>query len=41
MKRSRGLAAVVRKLSGFTSPSKANEAAFDCAIDEQFHKIGP
>ena len=24
----------VRKLSGFTSPSKANEAAFDEAIDE-------
>src|SRR5215210_2782353 len=24
----------VRKLSGFTSPSKANEAAFDLAIDE-------
>jgi hypothetical protein len=24
----------VRKLSGFTSPSKANEAAFDCAIEE-------
>lgn len=24
----------VRKLSGFTSPSKANEAAFDRAIDE-------
>ena len=24
----------VRKLSGFTSPSKANEAAFESAIDE-------
>jgi hypothetical protein len=24
----------VRKLSGFTAPSKANEAAFDLAIDE-------
>jgi hypothetical protein len=24
----------VRKLSGFNSPSKANEAAFDLAIDE-------
>ena len=24
----------VRKLSGFTAPSKANEAAFDRAIDE-------
>jgi hypothetical protein len=24
----------VRKLSGFTSPSKANEAAFDRAIEE-------
>jgi hypothetical protein len=24
----------VRKLSGFTAPSKANEAAFDQAIDE-------
>jgi hypothetical protein len=24
----------VRKLSGFTKPSKANEAAFDLAIDE-------
>jgi len=24
----------VRKLSGFTSPSKANEAAFDQAVDE-------
>jgi hypothetical protein len=24
----------VRKLSGFTRPSKANEAAFDAAIDE-------
>ena len=24
----------VRKLSGFTKPSKANEAAFDRAIDE-------
>jgi hypothetical protein len=26
----------VRKLSGFTQPSKANEAAFDRAIDEVF-----
>jgi hypothetical protein len=24
----------VRKLSGFTKPSKANEAAFDTAVDE-------
>jgi hypothetical protein len=24
----------VRKLSGFTHPSKANEAAFDLAVDE-------
>ena len=24
----------VRKLSGFTNPSKANEAAFDQAVDE-------
>lgn len=24
----------VRKLSGFTHPSKANEAAFDCAVNE-------
>lgn len=23
----------VRKLSGFTQPSKANEAAFECAVD--------
>lgn len=27
----------VRKLSGFNSPSKANEAAFDRAVDEVFH----
>lgn len=26
----------VRKLSGFTAPSKANEAAFNRAIDETF-----
>ena len=26
----------VRKLSGFNSPSKANEAAFDRAIDDVF-----
>ena len=26
----------VRKLSGFTSPSRANEAAFNQAIDEVF-----
>ena len=26
----------VRKLSGFTSPSKANEAAFEAAIEEVF-----
>jgi hypothetical protein len=26
----------VRKLSGFTQPSKANEAAFDRAVDETF-----
>ena len=24
----------VRKLSGFTAPSKANEAAFRCAVEE-------
>jgi len=24
----------VRKLSGFTHPSKANEAAFNCAVEE-------
>ena len=24
----------VRKLSGFNKPSKANEAAFNCAVDE-------
>jgi hypothetical protein len=24
----------VRKISGFTRPSKANEAAFDAAVDE-------
>lgn len=27
----------VRKLSGFTHPSKANEAAFDRAVDEVAH----
>ncbi len=27
----------VRKLSGFTAPSKANEAAFQRAVDEVFH----
>jgi hypothetical protein len=26
----------VRKLSGFSKPSKANQAAFDCAVDEVF-----
>ena len=26
----------VRKLSGFTQPSKANEAAFDQAVEETF-----
>jgi hypothetical protein len=26
----------VRKLSGFTAPSRANEAAFDLAVDEVF-----
>jgi hypothetical protein len=26
----------VRKLSGFTSPSKANRAAFDAAVEEVF-----
>jgi len=26
----------VRKLSGFTAPSRANEAAFDRAVDEVF-----
>jgi len=26
----------VRKLSGFNAPSKANEAAFDKAVDETF-----
>ena len=32
----------VRKLSGFNSPSKANQAAFDAAIEEVFqagHKL--
>ncbi len=24
----------VRKLSGFTAPSKANQAAFDCAVED-------
>ncbi len=27
----------VRKLSGFTAPSKANQAAFDRAVDQVFH----
>jgi hypothetical protein len=27
----------VRKLSGFNAPSKANEAAFNKAVDEVFH----
>ena len=27
----------VRKLSGFTKPSRANEAAFDRAVDEVAH----
>ncbi len=27
----------VRKLSGFTAPSKANQAAFDRAVDHVFH----
>ena len=27
----------VRKLSGFTKPSKANEAAFDRAVDDLSH----
>ena len=27
----------VRKLSGFTAPSKANEAAFNRSVDEVFH----
>lgn len=27
----------VRKLSGFNTPSKANQAAFDAAVDEVFH----
>ena len=27
----------VRKLSGFTRPSKANEAAFNAAVDEVAH----
>lgn len=27
----------VRKLSGFTAPSKANQAAFDRAVEEVFH----
>jgi hypothetical protein len=26
----------VRKLSGFSAPSRANEAAFNCAVDEVF-----
>jgi hypothetical protein len=29
----------VRKVSGFTKPSKANEAAFNQAIDEVSHRI--
>jgi hypothetical protein len=27
----------VRKLSGFTKPSKANEPAFNCAVDDVAH----
>ena len=27
----------VRKLSGFTAPSKANEAAFNQSVDDVFH----
>lgn len=27
----------VRKLSGFNSPSKANQAAFDAAVEAVFH----
>ena len=27
----------VRKLSGYNTPSRANEAAFEAAIDEVFH----
>ena len=27
----------VRKVSGFNTPSKANKAAFDAAIDDVFH----
>jgi hypothetical protein len=27
----------VRKVSGFTAPSKANEAAFDRSVEEVFH----
>ena len=27
----------VRKLSGFTAPSKTNEAAFNRSVDEVFH----
>ena len=27
----------VRKLSGYNAPSKANQAAFDAAVDEVFH----
>ena len=30
----------VRKLSGFNAPSKANEAAFNRAIDEVAHAAG-
>ena len=27
----------VRKISGFNTPSKANKAAFDAAVEEVFH----
>ena len=30
----------VRKLSGFTRPSKANQIAFDRAVDETYELIG-
>ena len=30
----------VRKVSGFTKPSQANQAAFDRAVDEVAHVIG-
>ena len=31
------IASIVRKLSGFTAPSKVNQDAFDRAVAEVFH----